>query len=412
MLSARGIKNVKELAVPWRFSLTQTYDPKENPTGLISLGMAENKPMRAEMAKYINEKIVFTQDSVSYRSSAPTAARLPAAVAAHLNNILSPYVPIDPEQIFVADSPTSLGSMLGYSLAERGDGILVNRPVYGRFELDYGVEAGVEMVYADTATEEAFSPASVEKYELALERAKQRGMKIRAVLLVNPHNPVGRCYPVETLKAIARFCDKHCLHLISDEVYASCVFDSGDPDAVPFTSILSLDFTGLIDPSLVHVLYGFSKDFASGGLHLGFLVTQNQQLRQACKAILRLHGASQAAVTIGTAVLEDQEFVSSFTAKARQGLASAYRITTSFLNKEGINYIKGGNAGFFVYIDLSPYLPAGAGISPREREFALAQRFVNAGVFLHPGEEHSRDVGWFRLVFSQEEETLREGLKR
>lgn len=81
--------------------------------------------------------------------------------------------------------------MLGYSLAERGDGILVNRPIYGRFELDYGVEAGVEMVYAGTATEEAFSPASVEKYELAFEAAQKRGMRIRAVLLVNPHNPVG-----------------------------------------------------------------------------------------------------------------------------------------------------------------------------------------------------------------------------
>lgn len=90
--------------------------------------------------------------------------------------------------------------MLGYSLAECGDGILVSRPVYGRFELDYGVESGVEMVYADTATEEAFSPISVEKYELALKAAKERGQNIRAVLLVNPHNPVGElCMPLHPL---------------------------------------------------------------------------------------------------------------------------------------------------------------------------------------------------------------------
>ncbi|KAJ5567671.1 Pyridoxal phosphate-dependent transferase major region subdomain 2 [Penicillium sp. DV-2018c] len=412
MLSPRGLKNVEELSIPWRFSLTQTYDPEKNPTGLISFGMAENKPMRAEITKYTNEKVTFTQDSISYRSSAPTAARLPEAAAAHLNKILNPHVPIDPEQVLVADSATSLGSMLGYNLASSGDGILVNRPVYGRFELDYGVEAGVKIVYADTDAEEAFTPASVEKYQLALDAAEESGMKIRALLLVNPHNPVGRCYSVETLRAIAQFCNRHRLHLISDEVYASCVFDSGNPDAVPFTSILSLDFTGLIDPDLVHVLYGFSKDFASGGLHLGFLVTQNQQLRQGCKAILRLHGASQAAVTIGTAILEDQDFVSSFIAKTREVLASTYRLTTSVLDKEGINYIKDGNAGFFVYIDLSPYLPTAGGMTPREREFTLAQKFVDAGVFLHPGEEHSKEVGWFRLVFSQEEETLKEGLRR
>lgn len=172
--------------------------------------------------------------------------------------------------------------MLGFNLAERGEGILVNRPVYGRFELDYGVEAGVEIVYADTATDEAFTPSSVAKYEQALIEAEERGIKIRAVLLVNPHNPVGmhsllksglslsgltvliafktgRCYPSDTLRHIARFCDRNNLHLISDEVYASCVFDSGDPDSVQFTSILSLDLHGLINPNLVHVLYGFSK---------------------------------------------------------------------------------------------------------------------------------------------------------
>lgn len=105
---------------------------------------------------------------------------------------MKPNRPIEPDHIIVADSPTSLGSMLGYSLAERGDGILVNRPVYGRFELDYGVEAGVEIVYTSTTTEEAFTPAAVKKYEEALQAAEARGVKIRAVLLVNPHNPVGK----------------------------------------------------------------------------------------------------------------------------------------------------------------------------------------------------------------------------
>lgn len=81
--------------------------------------------------------------------------------------------------------------MLGFNLAEPGEGILVNRPVYGRFELDYGVEAGVEIVYADTETDEAFTPNAVAKYEQALVDAEKRGIKIRAVLIVNPNNPVG-----------------------------------------------------------------------------------------------------------------------------------------------------------------------------------------------------------------------------
>ena len=81
--------------------------------------------------------------------------------------------------------------MLGFSIAEPGDGILVSRPVYGRFELDYGVEAGVEMVYADNDVEEGFEPGVVGEFESALRAAGERGVRIRGVLIVNPHNPVG-----------------------------------------------------------------------------------------------------------------------------------------------------------------------------------------------------------------------------
>ncbi|CAI7576366.1 unnamed protein product [Penicillium manginii] len=375
MLSSRALQNVEQLERPFRFTPTPDYNPETNPQGLISFGMAENRPMRSEIVKYINDKVTFTLDSVSYRSSATINARLPGIAAAHLDKVLGTHSPINPDHVFVADSPTSLGNMLGFNLAERGEGIIVNRPVYGRFELDYGVEAGVEIVYADTTTDEAFTPNSVAKYEQALIEAEQRGIKIRAVLLVNPHNPVG------------------------------------DPDAVPFTSILSLDLQGLIDPNLVHVLYGFSKDFASGGLHLGFLVTANEQLRKACKMVLRLHGASQAAITIGTAILEDQDFVKSFLAKSQASLAAGYRLVTSTLREAGINYMKGGNAGFFVYVDLSPFLPD-IDCSVQEREFALAQQLLDEGIFLHPGEEHSKDAGWFRLVFSNDELALKEGLRR
>ncbi|GKZ21050.1 hypothetical protein AbraCBS73388_006699 [Aspergillus brasiliensis] len=408
MLSSRGSNNAQLHKIPWRYALPHEYDKETNPTGMISFALAEHAPMRAEIANYINTKVEFNVASVAYGSGNDAIVRLRRAVATHLDNLLEPIAPIGPEEVVVASGVTAIGSMLGFTLAEPGDGILISRPAYGRFELDYGVEAGVQMVYANTTAEEAFAPSVVEKYELALRDAQSNGVQIRALLLVNPHNPVGRCYPVETLTEILKFCNKHQLHLISDEVYASCIFDSGDPSAVPFTSILSLSTPELINPDLVHLLYGFSKDFASGGLHLGFLVTQNKPLRQSCNAIL----ASTAAITIGTTILEDQDFLRNFTAKSQQSLASTYRIATSTLDRECVRYIKGGNAGFFIYIDLSPYLPRDSGNSTTPPEFTLAQKFVNAGVFLHPCEEHGKVPGWFRLVFAQEEDVLREGLRR
>ncbi|KKA23054.1 1-aminocyclopropane-1-carboxylate deaminase [Rasamsonia emersonii CBS 393.64] len=432
MLSSRGTRCAAISDIPWRYALRQSYNKDTNPDGLISFALAENIPMRKEIVKYINEKVTFTEDSVSYGPKPATTPRLLAALVAHLQRNFHPVTPVDPQNILIANNPTSLGSMLGITLAEPGDGILVSRPMYGRFELDYGLEAGVNIVYADTDPEEAFSSAVVDKYEIALKEAERRGQKIRAVLLVNPNNPVGRCYPVETLKAILRFCKQHQIHLISDEVYGMCGFDSGSPDAVPFTSILSIDLSGLIDPNLVHMLYGFSKDFASGGLHLGFLISQNKKLLQACTALLSvapsivLHKNVQKKVTrLCTDLMADGLIEDS------TRLAASYRLVTSILDREGIRYVKGGNAGFFIYIDLSPYLPSSyseeeeplsttTSTSSRQptdqqatkAEFALAQRLLDAGVFLHPGEEHGPKRGWFRLVFSQEEDVLRKGLNR
>lgn len=59
-------------------------------------------------------------------------------------------------------------------------------------------------------------------------------------------------------------CQKHKIHLISDEVYALSIFDSGDSNALPFTSVLAIDSTDLIRPDYLHVLYGMSKVGAVG----------------------------------------------------------------------------------------------------------------------------------------------------
>jgi aspartate/methionine/tyrosine aminotransferase len=57
------------------------------------------------------------------------------------------------------------------------------------------------------------------------------------------------------------FCQKNSIHLISDEVYALSVYDtdSDDKKSIKFSSALSIDHEGLIDPDRLHVFYGMSK---------------------------------------------------------------------------------------------------------------------------------------------------------
>lgn len=55
------------------------------------------------------------------------------------------------------------------------------------------------------------SPATLEHFETLME-TKDRP-PVRVVILTNPHNPLGFCYPKETIVAYMKFCEKWDLHL-------------------------------------------------------------------------------------------------------------------------------------------------------------------------------------------------------
>ena len=208
-----------------------------------------------------------------------------------------------------------------------------------------------------------------------------------------------------------QFCQKHYIHLLSDEIYACSVFDSGGADATPFTSVLSIDPEGLIDTNLVHVIYGMSKDFGVAGLRVGALISRNKALQEAVNSVIRFQNPSGASLAIGSVMLEDRTWCRSFINLSRQRLAEAYKLVTAKLEEIGIPYFRGVNAGFFVWIDLSHHLPRQLD-GEANREFALAKRLKEAGVFLHPKEEHAIEPGWFRVVYTQDPRIVIEGLRR
>ena len=65
-------------------------------------------------------------------------------------------------------------------------------------------------------------------------------------------------------------------------------------------------------------------------------------------------------------------------------------------------------------MDLRTFLPQDAAFKNGwERERALSRKFVEHKVYLTEGEQlTAEEPGFFRLIFSQEEQTLRTGMKR
>lgn len=153
-----------------------------------------------------------------------------------------------------------------------------------------------------------------------------------------------------------KFCQQNKIHMISDEVYALTVYDTGIPDLPKFTSVLSIDPKGLIDVERLHVFYGMSKvvnrrprsckkrqlislqDFAAAGLRLGSLISRNTLLRKSVAANMRFHGPSGMSIAIGTAILEDRAFVKRFIALSRERLTECRAFATGVLDKAGITY--------------------------------------------------------------------------
>ena len=139
----------------------------------------------------MQNQVKFESQQFTYGFSTAGGSRFPAALAVHLNEYLKPHKPITAEHIQVTGSATPLHEILAWGLAAPGDGILTSRPVYGRFELDFGNRAEVKIVYADTHAENCFDEDVVDKFEEALARSEAEGVTIRAILIVNPHNPLG-----------------------------------------------------------------------------------------------------------------------------------------------------------------------------------------------------------------------------
>ncbi|KAH8894096.1 PLP-dependent transferase [Thozetella sp. PMI_491] len=411
-LSGRAARAIAQSDLPWRFAPRGTYDPDTCTDGLVSFGTAENTLVLDEIEAFVNKNVQIPSEAYTYRFSTGGGPRFPRALAVHLNEYFQPHEALTGAEIQITGAATAMHDVLAWSIGEPGDAILLGRPVYGRFELDYGNKSGLQIVYAETGADESFTPSVVDKFEEAFVSANAAGTNIRAVKIVNPNNPLGRCYPRGTLTAIMAFCQRHNIHFISDEVYGCSVFPNDEPGAVPFTSALAIDTTDLIDRNLVHVIYGLSKDFGVPGLRVGAIITRSEPIHQATKTVMRFHNPSGASIAIVTAMLEDREWCRGFVELTRDKLAGAFRHVVGELGRLGIQYVRGANAGFFVYIDLSPWLPGDAETPVHEREFALAQKLLDSGVFLHPGEEHSLRPGWFRVVYSQDPRVVTEGLTR
>ncbi|KAK7891390.1 hypothetical protein WMY93_023353 [Mugilogobius chulae] len=136
-----------------------------------------------------------------------------------------------------------------------------------------------------------------------MKRAKQEGITIRGIILMNPHNPLAEIYTQTEMIAFLEFAKRNELHVIVDEVYMLTVFD----ESAVFSSVLNLE--SLPDPERTHVMWSMSKDFAMAGIRIGTLYSENRALIEALAQLGSFHGIPGPAQHQAAQLLQDREWI-------------------------------------------------------------------------------------------------------
>lgn len=386
------------------------FHKTKNPQGIIEMMTSEN-PLAFDLLKEkLEEKESYNilQEHTQYFCCEGLES-FREAIADFLNHYMKPVEPILAENLIVSNGCTPILDSLGYVIADAGEGLLIPSPFYGSFTLDFQTRSRVIPFPVPLSSE--IGPGETQPFELtvarlecALKKATEQGVKIRGLLLCNPNNPLSTTYSEELLQDCLKFAARHSLHVIVDEVYMLCGFKEG----CSVTNVLSLK--NVPDKKMIHVIWGFSKDFGLSGFRCGVLHTLNKDVYQAISSgYSRFQDLPTPTQILLTNLIKDKDWLDeTFIPTNQKRLRNAHQMACDALHEVGIPVLP-GECGLYIWVDFREVLPT----NTFEGEMELFDRFLDNGVAFYPGAWFlCAEPGWFRLVFAMESEILQLGLSR
>lgn len=182
---------------------------------------------------------------------------------------------VDPLQIRIAaDVGVGVVEVLRV-ITKPGDKVLINSPIYPNF-YTWCIETHLEQV--DVPLTESDSEVNGSNWILdwdGIEKAYQSGIK--AHLISNPHNPLGRVYTREELSRLADLAKAHGVYILSDEIHAPLTYS--EQTFTPFLNISEhAREVGI-------TITAASKGWNIAGLKCAIIVTAHQKMYETLNAI-------------------------------------------------------------------------------------------------------------------------------
>lgn len=151
-------------------------------------------------------------------------------------------------------------------LTNEDDKVIIQQPVYTPFELK--VKNNNRKVISNSLKYDG------KTYEMDFDdlREKAKDPKAKVMLLCSPHNPVGRVWKNEELRAVIDICMENDLWIISDEIHSDLIRKGNRH--IP-TLIVGEDYKDKIITCTAP-----SKTFNLAGMHLSNIIINNDKLKQ------------------------------------------------------------------------------------------------------------------------------------
>lgn len=156
-----------------------------------------------------------TYTDLTYGDAIAGSKRLQAALIKLFQNYFNPLRPVKSNQLQIGAGVSAVLDQLGEKLCDIGDVILIARPYYNGFDNDFTARDLIDLQGVDLSehADDMSSPKTLQAFEKHIQILKAQGKTARAVILCNPNNPLGFCYPKETILEYCRFAERHNLHL-------------------------------------------------------------------------------------------------------------------------------------------------------------------------------------------------------
>jgi cystathionine beta-lyase len=184
---------------------------------------------------------------------------------------------VAPEWVFTTHGLVNGTALCIHSFTQPGDGVILMTPVYHAFARIIKA-AGREVVECPLAIKDGRAQLDILAWE-----AKLTGRE-KMLILCSPHNPGGRVWTQAELRAVADFCVKHDLILVSDEIHHDLVYPGQKHTVMPLAA-----------PQVMNrlvMMTATTKTFNIAGAHIGNVIIADPALRKSFANTMNAMGIS------------------------------------------------------------------------------------------------------------------------